>query len=127
MFRTQAEQGARTPTLGKTTGKTLINVTDLLHRMTELEKQVSRIPELEARIAKLEAERQQQQSQLPQQYQQPQQSPQPQQYHQPQQYPIGIGQTGLQDVASLWRSAPVTTTQPIPTSAGIGAGYANPA
>jgi hypothetical protein len=81
--------------------------------MTELENQVSRIPELEARIAALEGEKQQQQQQ--QQYQQVQQ-----------QWPAGGTQTGLQDVANLWRNASGTTSQPIPPSAGIGVGYANP-
>lgn len=76
--------------------------------MTELEKQVSRIPELEARIAVLEGERQQQQQQ-----------------HQQQQYPTGGSQTGLQDVANLWRNGASMVTQPIPLSAGIGVGYAN--
>jgi hypothetical protein len=38
-------------------GKTLVSVTDLVHRIIALEKQVARIPELEARITALEKER----------------------------------------------------------------------
>jgi uncharacterized small protein (DUF1192 family) len=88
-------------------GKTLVSVTDLVHRIIALEKQVARIPELEARITALEKERERQ----------PQVPP-----------PVAGGNgSGIQNVAGVGRGGVAATNVSHQSAMGANVQSYNPA